>query len=82
MRDVQARQSTIRALIEEDDDVAPVSFVGTARVSDGVQLLVGRIHSTLSFDLQSFRSDQNPTSAFGPTEPHILRPISSPSQRP
>ena len=60
MRDVQARQSVIRVLVEEEEEAAPLAFVGAAQISDGVQSLVASIQSTLAFDLASFRRAPGP----------------------
>lgn len=53
LRDVRARQEMIRSLIEDDEDVEATTFVGSARLEDGVAKLVEAIANTLNFDYTS-----------------------------
>lgn len=53
LRDVRARQEMIRSLIEDDDEVEAITFVGSARLEDGVAKLVEAIANTLNFDYTS-----------------------------
>jgi Zn-dependent peptidase ImmA (M78 family)/transcriptional regulator with XRE-family HTH domain len=50
LRDVRARQEMVRALLEDDEDFHSIDFVGSARLGDGMQALVGSIGKTLGFD--------------------------------
>lgn len=64
VRDIRARQSTIRALMEEEDEAEKVPFVGSAQRRDGVRSLAARIRAALAFDLEAFRSQPSPDTAF------------------
>ena len=64
MRDVRARQSMIRSLMEEEEEPALATFVGAAHIRDGVASLADRTRELLNFDLSAFRSDPSPDAAF------------------
>jgi Zn-dependent peptidase ImmA (M78 family)/transcriptional regulator with XRE-family HTH domain len=64
IRDVQARQSIIRAVLEDEDEAEPLSFVGSMKMSDGVEAVVTSIRETVEIDLAEFRGQQSPTKAF------------------
>ncbi len=64
IRDVQARQSIIRAAIEDEEEAEPLHFVDSIRMSDGVNKLVGSIKKTINFDLSKFHSQPSPEDAF------------------
>jgi Zn-dependent peptidase ImmA (M78 family)/transcriptional regulator with XRE-family HTH domain len=64
MRDVQVRQSIIRAALEDEEDVQPLSFVGSLKISDGVETLIDSIKQTIDYRLDKFRSQPSPEDAF------------------
>lgn len=65
LRDVRARQSTIRALMEEEDEAVRLPFIGSARTDAGAHSLAAGISSALHFDLNKYRSAADAISAFG-----------------
>lgn len=64
IRDVQARQSIIRAVLEDEDEAEKLPFVGSMKMSDGVEAVVNAIRETVEVDLEEFRSQQSPNKAF------------------
>jgi Zn-dependent peptidase ImmA (M78 family) len=64
IRDVQARQGLIRAVLEEEDEAEPVSFVDSCSIEDGVPAIVEAIRETLPVDLDEFRSEASAADAF------------------
>jgi Zn-dependent peptidase ImmA (M78 family)/transcriptional regulator with XRE-family HTH domain len=64
LRDIRARQSMVRTLLEEDDDAEALPFVGSTSVSAGVSQVLSSIQSTLDLDLATFRSQGSPEAAF------------------
>lgn len=64
IRDLQARQGLIRAVLEEEDDVVQVTFVGSRSMEDGIVAVVNSIRETVSVDLDEFRSKASPAEAF------------------
>ncbi len=64
IRNIQARQSMVRAIIEDEDEVEALSFVGSAQRSDSVDTIAKSIQRTINFDLDEFRSQRTPNDAF------------------
>lgn len=64
IRDVRARQSMIRAVLEGEEEAEPIPFVGSAMMSDGVPTVLASIRKTLKVDLAEFRAQPSPVDAF------------------
>lgn len=65
IRDVQARQEMVRVILEDEEDVEPLPFIGSVKRSDGVLQIVASIRDTLQLDLDDLRSQQSASDAFG-----------------
>ncbi len=77
IRDVRARQGMIRAVLEDEEEAAPLSFVGSMSMSDGVPALLSSIRDTLQVSLRDFRTQPSPLEAFallrrGPEEAGVF----------
>ncbi len=64
IRNVRARQSMLRAVLEEEEDVETLKFVGSAKLSDGLQTTLNILREILKIDLNEFRSKPNSREAF------------------
>jgi Zn-dependent peptidase ImmA (M78 family)/transcriptional regulator with XRE-family HTH domain len=64
IRDVKARQSMVRALLEDEEDTVPLPFVGSARMSQGVSVVLPSIQKTIQLDIAAFRAEGSPSDAF------------------
>lgn len=64
VRDLRARQRLVRAVIEDDEDVQPPVFVGSASMDDGVPALVKSIEQMLGMTREQYRAQKDPESAF------------------
>ncbi len=64
LRDIRARQSMVRTLLEEDDDAGTLPFIGSMSVNAGVSQVLKSIQSTTGLDLATFRSQGSPEAAF------------------
>lgn len=65
VRNVQARQGLLReAMLDEDDDLAPLTFVGSATPDALVPQVVASIRDTLGLPLEKFRAARGPDEAF------------------
>lgn len=71
LRDVHARQSLVRAVLEDDDDVKPLDFIDSVRVSNGVDAVLGSIRQYLDLPLSEFRAQPDATQAFQLLRKHI-----------
>ncbi len=64
LRDVQARQSLVRAALEDEDEAQPLGFVGSLTVDRGVGPTVEVLEAALELRLEEFRSQADPEAAF------------------
>ena len=64
VRNVQARQGLLRsAMLDDDDDMVPLSFPGSATIGTRAEPLVASIRDTLGLQLNDFRAAKNPEAA-------------------
>ncbi len=64
IRDVQARQSIVRAVLEDEDEATPLSFVGSMAMTDGVDSVVASIRNTLKVTPEAIYAQDTPHRAF------------------
>jgi Zn-dependent peptidase ImmA (M78 family) len=64
LRDVHARQGLVRAALEEAEEDEPLHFVGSARIGDGINALVGSMRELLGFSAEDFHAEKTVTDAF------------------
>lgn len=64
VRDVKARQSIVRAVLEDEEEAERLAFVGSMTIDQGVEAVAESIRRTLRFDLAQFRSQRNAADAF------------------
>jgi Zn-dependent peptidase ImmA (M78 family)/transcriptional regulator with XRE-family HTH domain len=64
LRDIQARQGLVRAALEEAEEEEPLPFVGSAKITDGVETIVSAMRTTLGVSLEEFRQERTIANAF------------------
>lgn len=64
IRDVQVRQSIIRAAMEDEEEIIPLPFIGSKKISQGTTMVVENIIETIEFDLSKFRDQPSSEDAF------------------
>jgi len=64
IRNVSARQSMVRAALEDEDEAEPIPFIGANRVSDGQRAAIATLSATLSVTADDFHAQPNADSAF------------------
>lgn len=65
VRDVQARQALLReAMLDDDEDLAPLSFVASVTTDTPVALVVTSIRTTLGLRLEDYSAAKDPDGAF------------------
>jgi Zn-dependent peptidase ImmA (M78 family) len=64
IRDVKARQSMVRAIMEDEEDVIPLEFVGSAKVTDGIDSLLSVVENVLNLTKREYRKKSSPEEAF------------------
>ncbi len=64
IRNIVARQSTLRAAMEDDDEVETLEFVGSAKIADGPGKIVELLKHLLQMDHKDFYAQAGPDKAF------------------
>lgn len=64
IRDIRARQSIVRAAIEDEEEAISLPFIGSMKVEDGVARVSASIRESIGFDLQVFRAQRTVADAF------------------
>lgn len=64
VRDVRARQSIVRGIIEDEEETRPLTFIGSASIDQGIGPALSEIRRTLRLDLAEFRAQGTAESAF------------------
>ena len=65
IRDVRARQSMVRALMEDEEEAELLPFISSLKLSDPPSIFVKSIRSTLQVSVEDFYSQPSPQEAFG-----------------
>jgi Zn-dependent peptidase ImmA (M78 family) len=63
IRDLNTRQSLVKSLLE-DDEAEPLSFIGSAHMDQGHQIVAKNIVNTLEFSLSNYRAQKSINDAF------------------
>ncbi|NIA16023.1 MAG: ImmA/IrrE family metallo-endopeptidase [Nitrospiraceae bacterium] len=64
IRDIQARQSMVRAVLEDEEEAVQLPFVASMEMGDGVAAVLASIRETLQVTQSDFRSQPDPLRAF------------------
>jgi Zn-dependent peptidase ImmA (M78 family) len=64
VRDIRARQRLVRDILDDDEDVKPLPFVGSMSMPRGVGAVLASMRQVLQIDLSEFRAQSSPESAF------------------
>lgn len=64
IRNIKARQSILRSVLEDDEEIKPLTFVGSMKIEDGVDEIAKTITETTSFSLKRFQEQRNQKDAF------------------
>ena len=64
IRDVRARQSLVRSVLEDDEDIKPLGFVGSIAPSEGIAVALKKIQQVMGISLADFRAKKTHEEAF------------------
>src|SRR5216684_6943123 len=64
VRDIRARQSTVRDVLIDEEETRPLRFVGSMTMADGVGAVLASLRQIIRIDLSEFRAQASPESAF------------------
>jgi hypothetical protein len=70
LRDVRARQATVRDILLEDDAHRKVSFIGSLTMQGGITPLLAAMQETIRLDVGEYSAQASVESAFA-----LLRPL-------
>ena len=64
IRDMRARQSMVRSVLEDEDETKPLPFVGSRKIADGQSAVLESLRALLSFELADYRAQKGADDAF------------------
>ena len=64
VRDICARQSMVRAVLEDEDEADPLPFVNSHRMEDGQAAILESLRELLNVELQDYRRASGASAAF------------------
>jgi Zn-dependent peptidase ImmA (M78 family) len=64
VRDIRARQEMVRSILEEDEDIRPLEFVGSITMARGVETVLWSMRQTLRISIDEFRAQRTAEGAF------------------
>ena len=64
LRDVKARQSMVRSIIEDEEDVSSLNFIGSVNSNISVDQLASKIKDVFQIDIDTYRGQKNAEAAF------------------
>lgn len=64
IRDIWARQSMVRAVLEDEDEAHPLPFVGSHSMEDGRDAVMHSLKAQLGMDVHAYRSQPSIAAAF------------------
>ena len=64
VRDIKARQSMVRAVMEDEDEAELLPFVGSHRLGNGKAAILGSLRALIGVNLSTYRAQPDPSAAF------------------
>ena len=64
IREIRARQSMVRVIMEDEDEAVPLPFVGSHRIEDGPAAFLESLRALLGLDAAAYRAQLNESAAF------------------
>ncbi len=65
VREIRARQSMVRVMLEDEDEAETLAFVGSRRMEDGRAAVLESLQVLLGLDAADYRAQSNASLAFG-----------------
>ncbi len=64
IREIKARQSMVRVIMEDEDEAVPLPFVGSHRIEDGRSAVLKSLQTLLNVSTADYRAQRNASAAF------------------
>ena len=65
IREIRARQSMVRAMMEDEDEAESLPFIGSHRIEDGRAAVLESLQALLNLNATGYRAQPNASAAFG-----------------
>ena len=65
IREIRARQSMVRVMLEDEDEAEALAFVGSHRIDDGHAAVLESLQALLGLDAAGYRAQSDASVAFG-----------------
>ena len=64
IREIRARQSMVRVIMEDEDEAVPLPFVGSHRMENGRAAILESLQALLGLDATAYRAQRDASAAF------------------
>jgi len=64
VRDIRARQEMVRSILEDDEGIEPLGFIGSLQLKDGQADALAALQSLLDINLDAYRKQRDSAAAF------------------
>ncbi len=64
IREIRARQSMVRVIMQDEDEAVPLPFVGSHRIEDGRSAVLKSLQTLLNVSTADYRAQRNASAAF------------------
>ena len=64
IRDIRARQSMVRAVLEDEDEAEPLPFIGSHMLEDGRDAVLASMDTLLGVDIMTYRAQSSASASF------------------
>ena len=64
IREMRARQSMVRDLLEEEDEAEPLPFIGSRAIAEGQPAVLDSLRTLLDIELTDYRAQKDASAAF------------------
>lgn len=65
IREIRARQSMVRVMLEDEDEAEALAFIGSHRMEDGRAAVLRSLQALLGLDATDYRAQSSASAAFG-----------------
>ena len=64
VRDIRARQSMVRAVLEDEEEAETLPFIGSHKIEDGQERVMESLRAQIRFDAERYRAERSASAAF------------------
>jgi Zn-dependent peptidase ImmA (M78 family) len=64
IRQIRSRQSALRDILEDDEEIKPLDFIGSASIENNIDAVASSIKEKINFNIEEYYSKENNSEAF------------------